>query len=135
MTFSEALFNVQRTDAEKNVSADPLVYEGQRLFPSVTRVFSKQRDMYVFLQAYERGATTTQPLVAFVTFYRDGAKALETAPRPVTEGLDARSKAVPLRFSVPLGELATGRYECQVTVLDTTGQKAAFWRAPVVLVP
>jgi len=135
VAFNEALFNVQRTDAEKNVNADPLVYEGQRLFPSVTRVFSKQRDMYVFLQAYERGATATQPLVAFVTFYRDGAKALETAPLPVTEGLDAKSKAVPLRFSVPLGELATGRYECQVTVLDTTGQKAAFWRAPVVLVP
>jgi len=56
-------------------------------------------------------------------------------PLPVVDGLDAKSKAVPLRFSVPLGELATGRYECQVTVLDTTGQKAAFWRAPVVLVP
>lgn len=133
--FSEALYNTQNTDAQKNVNADPLVYDGQRLFPSVTRVFSRQRDMYVFLQAYERGATTTQPLVAFVTFYRDGAKALETAPLPVTDGLDARSKAVPLRFSVPLAELQNGRYECQVTVLDTTGQKAAFWRAPIVLVP
>ena len=91
--------------------------------------------MYVFLQAYQRGATTTQPLVAFVTFYRDGAKALETAPLPVTEGLEPRSKAVPLRFSVPLESLATGRYDCQVTVLDPAGQKVAFWRAPVVLVP
>jgi len=133
--FSEAIYNVQRTEAEKNVAADPLVYEGQRLIPSVTRVFSKSRDMYVFLQAYERKATTMQPLVAFVTFYRDGAKVLETAPLPVTDGLEPRSKAVPLRFSVPLGELATGRYDCQVTVLDPAGQKAAFWRAPVVLVP
>jgi VWFA-related protein len=132
---SQAIYNVQRTDAEKNVAADPLVYEGQRLIPSVTRVFSKQRDLYVFLQAYERKATTMQPLVAFVTFYKDGVKALETAPLPVTDGMDAKSKAVPFRFSVPLGELATGRYDCQVTVLDTTGQKAAFWRAPVVLVP
>jgi VWFA-related protein len=132
---SQAIYNVQRTEAEKNVAADPLVYEGQRLIPSVTRVFSKQRDMYVFLQAYERGATTTQPLVAFVTFYKDAVKALETAPLPVTDGLEQRSKAVPLRFSVPLGELATGRYECQVTVLDPAGQKAAFWRAPIVLVP
>jgi VWFA-related protein len=131
----EAIYNVQRTDAEKNVAADPLVFEGQRLIPSVTRVFSKQRDMYVFLQAYERGATTTQPLVAFVTFYKDDVKALETAPLPVMDGLEQRSKAVPLRFSVPLGELATGRYECQVTVLDPAGQKVAFWRAPVVLVP
>jgi hypothetical protein len=60
---------------------------------------------------------------------------LETAPLPVTDGLDVRSKAVPLRFSVPLEGLEIGRYDCQVTVLDPTGQKAAFWRAPVVLVP
>jgi VWFA-related protein len=133
--FNEAIYNVQRTDAEKNTNANPLVYEGQKLVPSVTRVFSRQRDMYVFLQAYERAATTTQPLVAFVTFYHDGVKALETAPLPVTDGLEPRSKAVPLRFSVPLAELPNGRYECQVTVLDPAGQKAAFWRAPVVLVP
>ena len=63
------------------------------------------------------------------------SKTLSSAPLPVTEGLDARSKAVPLRFSVPLGELATGRYDYQVSVLDPAGQKVAFWRAPVVLVP
>src|SRR3954469_12854346 len=38
----EAIYNVQKTDAEKNVNANPLVYDGQRLVPSVTRVFSKQ---------------------------------------------------------------------------------------------
>ena len=133
--FNEAIFNVQRTDAEKNVNADPLVYEGQKLIPSVTRVFSKQKDMFVFLQAYERTQEKMEPLVAFATFYRDGAKVLETAPLPVVDGLDAKSKAIPLRFSVPLAELANGRYECQVTVLDTTSQKAAFWRAPIVVVP
>ena len=103
-----------------------LVYEGQELIPSVTRVFSRQRDTYVFLQAYERGATTTQPLVAFVTFYRDGVKAVETMPLAVVDGLDPKSKAVPLRFSVPLDELPNGRYDCQVTTLDSAGQKAAF---------
>ena len=30
---------------------------------------------------------------------------------------------------------ATGRYDCQVTVLDPSGQKVAFWRAPIVVVP
>jgi VWFA-related protein len=132
---SDAIYSVQRTVSDKNVTADPLIYDGQRLIPSVTRVFSKQRDMFVFLQAYERGATATEPLVAFVTFYKGDAKALETAPLPVVDGLDARSKAVPLRFSVPLEGLEAGRYDCQVTVLDPASQKAAFWRAPVVLVP
>ena len=113
---------------------NPLVHDGQKLFPSVTRVFSTSRDMYVYLQAYERGATTTQPLVAFVTFYQGDAKVFETAPIPVIDGLNARSKAVPIRFSVPLQSLRPGRYDCQVTVLEPAGQKVAFWRAPVVLI-
>ena len=61
-------------------------------------------------------------------------KAFETAPLTVTDGLDAQTKAVPLRFSVPLESFATGRYDCQVTVLDPTGEKVAFWRAPIVVV-
>jgi hypothetical protein len=98
-------------------------------------VFSRDRELYVFLQAYQREAASTQPLVAFVSFYQGDVKAFETAPLAVTSGLDPRSKAVPLRFSLPLEAFPTGRYDCQVTVLDPTGQKVAFWRAPVVLVP
>ncbi|MEO8373107.1 MAG: VWA domain-containing protein [Candidatus Solibacter sp.] len=113
---------------------NPLIQGGQKLIPSVTRVFSRSRDMYVYLQAYERGQTTMQPLVAFVTFYRGQTKAFETSPLPVTEGMDPKSKAVPLGFSLALNQLQPGRYTAQVTVVDTTGQKAAFWQAPVVLV-
>jgi hypothetical protein len=116
------------------MNAHPLVYDGQKLVPSVTRVFSASREMHVYLQAYERGATTTQPLVAFVSFYRDDEKVFETQPTAVVEGLDPRSKAVPIRLSVPLASVPPGRYDCQVTVLEPTGQKAAFWRAPVVIV-
>jgi len=133
--FADALYSVKKTDSDRNVTANPLVHDGQKLIPSVTRVFSQTRDMYVFLQAYERGATTTQPLVAYVTFYRGDVKAFETSPVPVTDGLEPSSKAVPLRLSVPLASLAAGRYDCQVTVLDPANQKIAFWRAPVVLVP
>lgn len=120
---------------DKGPVVNPLIQDGQKLIPSVTRVFSTRRDMYVYLQAYERGAASTQPLVAFVSFYRGQAKAFETPPLPVTEGMDLKSKAVPLRFSLALGKLPPGKYDCQVTVLDPTGNKAAFWQAPVMLVP
>lgn len=119
---------------DKMPAVNPLIQGGQKLIPSVTRVFSRNRDMYVYLQAYERGATTMQPLVAFVTFYRGQTKAFETSPLPVTEGMDPKSKAVPLGFSLALNKLQPGKYTCQVTVVDTTGQKAAFWQAPVMLV-
>ena len=80
-------------------------------------------------------ATTTQPIVAFVSLYRGDVKAFETTPLAVTDGMDSKTKAVPLRFSIPLESVPPGRYDCQVTVLDPNGQKVAFWRAPVVVVP
>jgi VWFA-related protein len=129
---TEALLTVQKGAAQLT---NPLIFDGQKLFPSVTRVFSKSRDMYVFLQAYQRGATTTQPLVAFVTFLKGDQKVLETDPLQVIDGIDPKSKAVPLRFSIPLETLEIGRYDCQVTVLEPTGQKVAFWQAPIALVP
>jgi VWFA-related protein len=130
---TSALYTSKDKGAGTTVS--PLIENGMQLIPSVTRVFSKSRDLYVYLQAYERGATATQPLVAFVSFYRGQTKAFETAPLPVTDGLDPKSKAVPLKFSLSLGKLQPGKYDCQVTVLDPTNNKAAFWQAPVMLVP
>jgi VWFA-related protein len=130
----DEIYNAQKNQAALQ-AVNPLVFDGQKLLPSVTRVFSRTRSLHVVLQAYQRNAETTEPLISFVTLYRDGAKVLETAPMAVTEGLTPRSKAVPLRFEVPLGDLPVGSYECQVTVLDGTNQKVAFWRAPVVIAP
>jgi hypothetical protein len=74
-------------------------------------------------------------LIATVSFYRGRVKAFETAPLQVTEGLNSNSKALPLKFSVPLAKLQPGRYECQVSVLEPGAQKFNFWRAPVIVLP
>ena len=61
-----ALYNVSKKD--KAQGANPLVLNGQKLMPSVTRVFSKRRDLYVFLETYQLNARTSGPVLAFVTF-------------------------------------------------------------------
>jgi len=127
-----ALFNAERD--KKLMALNPLIQDGKQLVPSVTRVFNKSQDMFIYLEAYEPLAETTQPLMATVTFYRGKAKAFETAPLQVTQGLNDKSKAVPLKFSVPLTKLQPGRYTCQVSVLDPTAQRFAFWRAQMMLV-
>jgi VWFA-related protein len=134
MELRDALNNPAK-DKGQSEAVNPLVQEGQKLIPSVTRVFRKNRDLYVYLQAYQQGAAAVQPLVAFVTFYRGQTKAFETPPIQVAEGLSNRLKTVPLKFSLPLNKLPTGEYNCQVTVLDPAGQKAAFWQAPIMVVP
>lgn len=128
-----AVFSAEKD--KKLLSANPLVEDGKKIIPSVTRVFNKNQDLYVYLQAYEPQADSTQPLVATVSFIRGKVKAFETAPLQVSDGLDPKSKALPLKFDVPLGKLAPGRYTCQVNVIDPSGQKFAFWRAPMTLMP
>ncbi len=134
---SEALFNAEKNKEkrEKEEDVNPLDQNGERLIPSVTRVFSKSHDMYVYLQAYEQGAADVQPVVAFVTLYRGQDKKLETRPVEFTYRLSNHAKAVPLHFDVPLNQLLPGEYDCQVTVLNPTGNEAAFWRTPVRIVP
>ncbi len=116
-------------------AANPLVQDGEKLIPSVTRVFQSTSDMYVYLQAYEPDATIAQPLVAYVSFIQGAAKVMETPPVKVTEGLDAKSHMLPVKLSFPLSSLRPGEYDCLVTVLDPTGKKAAFWLAPILLIP
>jgi VWFA-related protein len=128
----DALFTAGK---DKEQISNPLVQDGQKTIPSVTRVFSRTHDMYVYLQAYEPSAESVHPLVAFVTFYRGQAKVFETAPLPVSEGLSNKLKTVPLKFSIAMSKLPTGKYTCQVTVLDPKDQKAAFWQAPVMVAP
>ncbi|MBZ5675091.1 MAG: VWA domain-containing protein [Acidobacteriia bacterium] len=131
----DAVFNAakDKTKGEIQQSVNPLVQEGFKLVPSVTRVFTRNQDMYVYLQAYQQKVDAAHPLVAFVTFYRGQTKAFETPPMQVTESLNNRLKTMPLKFSFPLQKIPPGEYLCQVTVLDPTGEKAAFWQGQVML--
>jgi hypothetical protein len=53
----------------------------------------------------------------------------------MTQGLNNRLQTMPFSFSIALNQLPPGEYECQISVLDPTGKKAAFWQAPVKIVP
>ena len=126
-------------DRAKESAVNPLVQDGRKLVPSVTRVFSTNRELYVFLQAYKAATPPvlppSQPFLAFVSLYRDGSKARESALIAVTPSPVTRLGVTPLSFTVDLKDLAPGEYDCQVTVLDPTTHKTNFWRAPVQLVP
>jgi VWFA-related protein len=140
----DALYNTNKGKEQiKNDAKNPLVQEGLKLIPSVTRVFNIAREMYVYLQAYQGNAASAPaasapakpaPLIAFVSLYREGRKAFESAPIAVTSAADSRLGVVPLSFKIGLGDLAPGRYQCQVSVLDPTGHRVAFWVNPIMLV-
>jgi VWFA-related protein len=146
---NDALYNASRgKEQAKDDAANPMVQNGLKLIPSVTRVFPVDRTLYVFLQAYENDKAAAEnagsaaatalkptPLFAYVSFYRDQKMALETPPIAVAPEPATRLGVVPLNFQVAVGKLAPGEYQCQVSVLDPAGRRAAFWQGPVMLVP
>jgi VWFA-related protein len=152
-TMSEAIYNASKgKEQAKEIAADPLIQNGSKLIPSVTRVFSKGRSLYVYLQAYEGAtaapaapaagqpapapaASTAKPLIAFVSFYQAGKMVMETQPLEVSPNPNTRLQVAPMNFTVDLSSLTPGKYDCQVTVLDPDGQKSAFWQAGITVVP
>ncbi len=129
---SDSIYNVKQKIDATNV--DPLVLDGEKLIPSVTRVFSKARDLYVYVQAYEHADPTPVPIVAYVGLYQGQTKVFQSAPLAVVEQTQNRAKAVPIRFDLPLDKIAPGAYDCQVTVIDPSSQKAAFWQGRIVVI-
>jgi VWFA-related protein len=133
---AETLYDAnKKKDQAKDAAADPLVTSGGKLIPSVTRVFGTDREMYVYLQGYEPGTAATDPILGYVSFYRDGSKVFETKPEALTPVAGSRLGMVPLNFTVVPSGLKPGEYQCQVTVLDPTRGRATYWQAPIMLVP
>jgi hypothetical protein len=145
LSIGDALYSTIRgKQAAKNDAANPLVQDGQKIIPSVTRVFKADRDLYVFLQAYtapaaQNGATATaannEPLVGYVSLYSAGQLAFTSKMLAATPVADTRLGVTPFTFTVPLGALKATNYECQVTVLDAQQHRVAFWQGSLRVVP
>jgi VWFA-related protein len=118
---------------KKAMAEHPLIQNGQKIVPSVTRAFRRDQTMYVYLEAFEPEAP--QPLETTVTFYRGAAKVFETPANLSKEVFKPQAKVQPIKIAIPLAALEPGRYTCQVSVIDAQSQKVAFWRAPLAVLP
>jgi hypothetical protein len=123
---------------KKLVKSHPLIHDGEKLIPSVTRVFRRDQSLYVYFELYDPGAADPKNVVAdvaaSVSFFRGGRKAFESEP----VRSDAYTKdrhSVPVEFQIPLRELQPGRYQVQLNVIDQQGRRFAFRRAPLILLP
>jgi VWFA-related protein len=126
--------------AERNkkvLEADPLIQDGQKLIPSITHVFRKDQSMYVYLEVYDPGLDTNQkPSVsATLSFYRGKTKSFESQPVRLESFLPRRGQTLPVQFQTPLRQLASGRYTCQINLIDETGRRFAFPRSEIVVLP
>lgn len=123
---------------KKLLANHPLIQDDQKLVPSITRVYRRDQEMYVYVEVYDPAmdASTKSPdILASVSFFQGAVKAFQTEAVKVDKTASARNHAVPVRFDIPLKSFQPGSYTCQVSLVDEAGQKFAFARAPMVLIP
>ncbi len=123
-------------DQRKLVRSHPLVSQGQKIVPSITRVFRRDQNLYVYFEVYDPALDDQQKtpaVAATVSFFRGTVKAFESTPVRPTQMAAARRQALPFQFQVPLASLAPGPYTCQVNVVDEAGRKFSWARARLVL--
>jgi hypothetical protein len=132
----DALYDAMKgKEQAKEMAANPLIVDGKRIVPSVTRVFTAGREMYVYLQAYEPESTAPRPLLAYLSLYRDSVKVFESKPTQAMPVAGSHLGMVPMSLAIDISHLPPGDYNCQMTILDPTAGKATYWQVPIKLVP
>jgi VWFA-related protein len=124
----------QALGRDAKLKSSPLDVGGERIIPSVTRVFTGEQTLYVFFQAYAPAKADAHSLRAGLVFFRNGLRFSDTPMVTPTE-YDEKSRTASFRLSLPLSALAAGRYTVQAVVVDAGTSYAAFARNYFALRP
>jgi VWFA-related protein len=127
---------------KKLLAINPLIDNGQKLVPNVTRVFHPDQSLLAYLEVYDPVIPDNLPanfqvadVESSLAFYSAGKKVFETQPARTNRLNAARLSTLPLRVTLPLTSLKAGKYECQLNVIDEFGRKFAFPRMAIAVLP
>ncbi len=130
---------VGAADNNKKLLANhPLVQDGQKVVPSITRVFRKDQTLYVYFEVYDPSLDPdrkTPNVFAAIELLQGARKVFSSQPVRVNRLATTRPGVAPFSFQIPLARLEPGEYISQVDVIDELGRKFAFPRNSIVLLP
>jgi len=129
-----AQIKTQALGQDAKLKSSPLDVGGERIIPSVTRVFTGEQTLYVFFQAYAPQKADANSLRAGLVFFRNGER-LSNTPMVAPTEYDEKSRTASFRLSLPLAALAAGRYTVQAIVVDAGTEYSAFARNYFALRP
>jgi hypothetical protein len=122
-----ALASVEKN--RKLLAHHPLIRDGQKLVPSVTRLFRTGQKLYVYVESYD---AQSEPAAA-VSLFRGRTKVMESQPI-ASQGADGnRAGTTLLQFQIPLDGVRPGRYIAQLSVVDPAGRRFAYERTALVV--
>jgi hypothetical protein len=116
----------------------PLVKDGQKTVPSITRIFRQDQTLYVYFEVYDPSIDRDlhKPSVtAELDMLLGERNVFKAPPVRLTELETSRTGVVPFAFQVPLTSLEPGEYTSQVTIIDELGRRFALLRNVIYLLP
>jgi len=123
---------------QKLLTNHPLVQDGRKVVPSITRVFRKDQTLCVYFEVYDPSIDPDQKtanVYAAIELLQGARKAFTSRPVRVDKLSTSRPGVATFSFEIPLNRLQPGEYVSQVDVIDQLGQKFAFPRSSLVVLP
>jgi len=112
----------QAAKQDKLLKIHPLVHQGQKILPSVTRVFRAGQTLTLYAEAYAPGDAQ---LAATVSILRANRRVYQSQPMKLT--------GPSVLVETPLAKLAPGEYVVQLNVVDPGHGRFAFARSPLMV--
>lgn len=129
-------------NSKKLLAGNPLIDNGQKLTPNVTKVFRPGQIMLVYVEVYDPTIPDALPenfrradVEATLSFYRGKKKVFESPSVRANRLIENREATLPVWLQVPVSSLEPGRYDCQLNLIDEFGRKFAFPRTSVAVLP
>ena len=134
----KAVVGAAEKTGQKAAASNPMIVAGERVVPSITKVFRRGQNLYVAFDVYDAAPNpadlqTRKVAVSMSLFNQKGVKAFEAGPLQATELAATRPNTVPVELEIPLKGIAPGRYTCQINVIDEIGRKFAFPRTAMMV--
>jgi hypothetical protein len=127
---------------KKLLDENPLIADGQKLMPNVTKVFRPGQNMLVYLEVYDPAIPDILPenfrradVEASLALYREDKKVFETPPIRANRLNEKREGTLPVWLQIPVSKIQPGKYDCQVNLIDEFGRKFAFPRSSLAVLP
>lgn len=125
---------------KKLLATNPLIDNGQRLEPSVTRVFRPNQTMLIYAEVYDPTIPDFLPenfrranIQASFAVYGNNKKIFESAPVRASRLNEKREGTLPVWLQIPLATIPPGKYEGQLNLIDQFGKKFAFPRTSLAV--
>jgi VWFA-related protein len=122
-------------NSKKLVQENPLIADGKKLVPNVTKVFRVNQNMLVYVEVYDPDIPDFLPenfkranISASLALYKDDKKIFESPAVRANRLAENRANTLPVWLQMSMAKIPPGTYDAQVNLIDEFGKKFAFPR-------